>query len=206
MSKHARPDHPIHDLLARRWSPYAFDDRPVSAEDALSLFEAARWAASSYNEQPWRFIAALRTDAAAFEKVLSCLVEANRQWAQHAGLLALGVIRTTFSRNDKPNRVALHDLGLAAANLTFEATARGLYVHQMAGIDPDAARRLFHVPEGHEVATAIAVGYRTPDSRLSGELRERETSPRARKALREFVFGDDWNEPAAFVPVRVSGT
>ncbi len=199
MSKHAKPDHPIHDLLSRRWSPYAFDDRPVSKEDALALFEAARWAASSYNEQPWRFIAALRTDKAAFDRVLSCLVEANQQWAQHVGLLALGVISTTFSRNGKPNRVALHDLGLAAANLTVEATARGLYVHQMAGIDADKARATFGVPEGFEVCTAIAVGYRVPDDQLPGEMRESETAARPRRALKDFVFDGRWEQPAAFV-------
>lgn len=199
MSKTAKPDHPIHDLIARRWSPYAFDDRPVDAQDARAIFEAARWAASSYNEQPWRYIVALRTDKAAFDKVLSCLVEANQQWAQHVGLLALGVISTTFSRNGKPNRVALHDLGLAAANLTFEATARGLHVHQMAGIEPEKAKKLYNIPDGFEVCTAIAVGYRTPDDKLTGEMRERETSERPRKQLAQFVFDGAWEQPAAFV-------
>jgi len=205
MSKQAQPDHPIHDLLARRWSPYAFDGRSVSREDALALFEAARWAASSYNEQPWRFIIALSSDKPAFDQVLSCLVEANQQWAQRTGLLALGVISTSFARNGKPNRVALHDLGLAAANLTLEATARGLSVHQMAGIDPDRARQVFGVPQGFEVATAIAVGYRTPPEQLSGELRERETAPRSRKPLREIVFGEEWDRPAPFLDAALSG-
>lgn len=199
MSKHARTDHPIHDLLAQRWSPYAFDGRSVTPDDARALFEAARWAASSYNEQPWRFIVALRDDGEGFNQVLSCLVEANRQWAQHAGLLALTAIRTTFARNNKPNRVALHDLGLAAANLTLEATARGLHVHQMAGIEPDRAREVFSVPDGFEIATAIAVGYRTPAEQLQGELRDRETAPRTRRSLPEFVFGGQWDRPADFL-------
>ncbi len=199
MSKHARTDHPIHDLLAQRWSPYAFDGRSVTPDDARAIFEAARWAASSYNEQPWRFIVALRDDGEGFNQVLSCLVEANRQWAQHAGLLALTAIRTTFARNNKPNRVALHDLGLAAANLTLEATARGLHVHQMAGIEPDRAREVFSVPDGFEIATAIAVGYRTPAEQLQGELRDRETAPRTRRSLPEFVFGGQWDRPADFL-------
>lgn len=199
MSKHARTDHPIHDLLAQRWSPYAFDGRSVTPDDARALFEAARWAASSYNEQPWRFIVARRDDGEGFNQVLSCLVEANRQWAQHAGLLALTAIRTTFARNNKPNRVALHDLGLAAANLTIEATARGLHVHQMAGIEPDRAREVFSVPDGFEIATAIAVGYRTPAEQLQGELRDRETAPRTRRSLPEFVFGGQWDRPADFL-------
>ncbi len=199
MTKIAQPDHPIHDLLTRRWSPYAFDDRPVSKDDALALFEAARWAASSYNEQPWRFVAALRTNREGFERILSCLLEANQQWARHAGLLALGCIRTTFSRNGKPNRVALHDLGLAAASLTFEATARGLYVHQMAGVDLDKARQTFNVPDGFEVATGIAVGYRKPEEQITGDYRERDTAARPRKPLHEFVFDGDWESPAAFL-------
>lgn len=199
MSKHARTDHPIHDLLAQRWSPYAFDGRSVTPDDARAIFEAARWAASSYNEQPWRFIVALRDDGEGFNQVLSCLVEANRQWAQHAGLLALTAIRTTFARNNKPNRVALHDLGLAAANLTLEATARGLHVHQMAGIEPDRAREVYSVPDGFEIATAIAVGYRTPAEQLQGELRDRETAPRTRRSLPEFVFGGQWDRPADFL-------
>lgn len=199
MSKHARTDHPIHDLLAQRWSPYAFDGRSVTPDDARAIFEAARWAASSYNEQPWRFIVALRDDGEGFNQVLSCLVEANRQWAQHAGLLALTAIRTTFARSNKPNRVALHDLGLAAANLTLEATARGLHVHQMAGIEPDRAREVFSVPDGFEIATAIAVGYRTPAEQLQGELRDRETAPRTRRSLPEFVFGGQWDRPADFL-------
>lgn len=199
MSKRAQTDHPIHDLLAQRWSPYAFDGRSVSPDDARALFEAARWAASSYNEQPWRFLVARRDDAIEFDRILSCLVEANRQWAQHAGLLALTAIRTTFARNNKPNRVALHDLGLAAANLTLEATARGLHVHQMAGIEPDRAREVFGVPEGFEVQTAIAVGYRKPAEQLHGELRERETSPRTRRPLSELVFSGQWEQPAEFL-------
>ena len=108
--KHASPDHPIHELLSRRWSPYAFADRDVAEEDLRSLFEAARWAASSYNEQPWSFVVATRRDPDAFERALSCLVEGNREWARHAPVLALGIVRESFSRNGRPNAAARHDL------------------------------------------------------------------------------------------------
>src|SRR3954449_10659023 len=101
--KDARPDHPIHELLAKRWSPYAFADRPVSEEDLRSLFEAARWAASSYNEQPWSYIVATKADPEGFERLLSCLVEGNRTWAQAAPVLALGCTRLDFARNGQPN-------------------------------------------------------------------------------------------------------
>jgi nitroreductase len=112
--KQASPDHPIHELIARRWSPYAFADRPVPEDDLRSLFEAARWAASSYNEQPWSYIVATKADPAGFERLLSCLVEGNRAWAEAAPVLALGCTSLTFARNGKPNAAAVHDLGLTA--------------------------------------------------------------------------------------------
>ena len=118
MSRKADPDHPVHNLIAVRWSPYGFSDRSVSDDDLRSLFEAVRWAASSYNEQPWRFIVARREDDAHFERVLSCLVEGNQSWARLAPVLALTAVSLSFSRNDKPNAAAVHDMGLAAGNLT----------------------------------------------------------------------------------------
>lgn len=145
--KHATPDHPIHELLASRWSPYAFAERPVSDDDLRSLFEAARWAASSYNEQPWSYIVATKSNPAEFERLLSCLVEGNQPWAKAAPVLALGCTNLHFARNNKPNAAAIHDLGLASATLTIEATARGLSVHQMIGILPDKARELYGIPE-----------------------------------------------------------
>src|SRR5215467_11266332 len=129
--KQASPDHPIHELIAKRWSPYAFSDRTVSDDDLKSLFEAARWAASSYNEQPWRYIVATKANAAEFERLLSCLLEGNQAWARAAPVLALGCTSLRFALNGKPNAAAAHDLGLASASLTFEATSRGLFVHQM---------------------------------------------------------------------------
>src|SRR5687768_11727110 len=127
--KQAAPDHPVHELVRKRWSPYGFSERRVSPEDLRSLFEAARWAASSYNEQPWSYVLATKDDPAEFDKLLSCLVESNQAWAKSAPVLALGCTSLNFKKNGKPNGAAIHDLGLAAGNVCFEATARGLYVH-----------------------------------------------------------------------------
>lgn len=196
MIKHATPDHPVHDLIARRWSPYGFDGRPVAREDVCALFEAARWAASSFNEQPWRYIVAVREDAAEFERLLSCLTAGNRSWAGSAPVLALGAARLNFTRNEVPNAVALHDLGLASGNLSVEATARGLHVHQMRGILPDLAREIYGVPAGFEVVTALAIGYAAPAEELAPPLRERDLSPRSRRPLGESVFSGAWGEAA----------
>jgi nitroreductase len=194
--KRATPDHPIHDLLASRWSPYGFADRAVRQEDLRSLFEAARWAASSMNEQPWRFIIATRDDADAFQRMLSCLVEGNREWAARVPVLVLTAARRTFARNDKPNDTSWHDLGLAAASLTLEATSRGLAVHQMRGILPERAREAYGIPDDFDVVTAIAIGYAAPSENLPDKLRGRDERPRGRKPLAELVFADEWGAPA----------
>src|SRR5215475_11550153 len=121
MIKRAETDHPINDLTAKRWSPYCFSKSKVSRKDLYSLFEAARWAASSYNEQPWSYIVATRDDRPGFERLLSCLVEGNQAWAKAAPVLALGCTSLLFARNGQPNAAALHDLGLASGNLALEA-------------------------------------------------------------------------------------
>ena len=197
--KRAKPDHPIHELLAARWSPYAFADRPVAENDLRSLFEAARWAASSYNEQPWSYIIATRDDPQQFQRVLSCLVEGNQAWAKDVPVLALAIVTHRFNLNNKENKAAVHDLGLAAGNLVVEATARGLVVHQMIGILPDKARETFQIPEGSEAWTGLAIGYPGDPNTLPDKLKERDLAPRQRKPLREFVFGEKWGEAAPLV-------
>jgi nitroreductase len=196
MIKRAETDHPINDLTAKRWSPYCFSNNKVSREDLCSLFEAARWAASSYNEQPWSYIVATREDHEEFERLLSCLVEGNQRWAASAPVLVLGIASLNFSRNGKPNRAAIHDLGQASANLVLEATARGLYVHQMIGILPDKAREVYAIPEGHEPMTAIAVGYPGDPKDFPDELQQRDANRRPRKPLKEFLFGAKWGNPS----------
>ena len=199
MRKPAPADRPIHPLLAERWSPYAFTDKGVDEADLLALFEAARWAASSYNEQPWRFIVTRREDTAAFEKVLSCLVPFNQGWARHAPVLALGLVQTLRPGDGSPNAAAQHDLGLAAASLTVEATHRGLSVHQMSGIVADRIRKIWTLPDDVLPLTALAIGRATPVEAAPEDMRDRQARPRERRRLPEFVFGELWGEPAAFL-------
>ncbi len=187
--KQATPNHPIHELLASRWSPYGFADRAVLDADLRSLFEAARWAPSSYNEQPWTYIVATKANPAEFERLLSCLVEGNQAWAKAAPVLALGCTSLNFVRNGKPNAAAVHDLGLASASLVLEATARGLFVHQMIGILPDKARELYHIPEDVQPKTGLAIGYAGDPNSLPDTYKQRDLAPRSRKKLDEFVFG-----------------
>ncbi len=196
-TKTALTDHPIHPLIAGRWSPYAFGAKSVADDDIRSLFEAARWAASSYNEQPWHYIVAKLEDSDEFAKLLSTLVEPNRAWAKSAPILALGVISQNFKRNGKPNKAAVHDLGLASATLTLEATSRGLVVHQMIGILPDRARELYSIPSDAEALTGLAIGYAAKPGVGPDELVKRDSGERTRRTLSEFVFGGTWGRSAA---------
>jgi nitroreductase len=192
----AKTDHPVNSLIASRWSPYAFTNRLVSRADLLSLFEAARWAPSSYNEQPWSFILATRDNPDDFQKMISCLVEANQTWAQHAAALAISVASLNFTRNGRANAAALHDIGLAVANLTLEATARGISVHQMIGILPDRACDVYGIPEGQRPLTAFAIGYAGSPASLSEEMRVRDQERRGRKPLSEFLYEGSWEKRA----------
>jgi nitroreductase len=198
-TKHASPDYPIHALLAQRWSPYAFEDRPVARADLRSMFEAARWAASSYNEQPWTYFVATRENPVEFERLLSCLVLPNQAWAKAAPVLVLCVASSKFAKNRQDNRAAVHDLGLASANIVTEATARGLSVHQMIGILPEKARELYHIPQHFEAWTAMAIGYAATAGALTDELHERDRAPRTRKPVGEFVFERSWGKTAALM-------
>ena len=184
--------HPVHDLIRRRWSPRAFADRPVEQDKLLSLLEAARWSPSSNNEQPWHFIVATKEDPEEFDRLLACLVEGNQRWAKAAPVLMLSVASTVFSRNDKPNRHALHDVGQAAAYLTAQATALGLFVHQMAGFHADKARETYDIPKSAEPVAAVAIGYLGDPTTLPDDLRQREGVFSARKPLEHFVFRGAW--------------
>jgi len=199
MEKPAETQYPIHDLLRRRWSPRAFSDRRVDPAIMRSLLEAARWAPSSYNEQPWSFIVATKDDPVEFGRLLSCLVEGNIQWAQHAPVLMVSVARLSFEDDGKPNRHAFHDVGLAVANLIVQATALGLVVHQMAGIFPDKIRELYGIPEGYEAVAGIALGYPGDPQSLPEGLRKRELAPRERKPMTEFVFSGRWGQTSPIV-------
>lgn len=197
--KHASPDHPVLAPIAERWSPYVYDERPVEQEKLLSCLEAARWAESSYNEQPWIFFLAERTNHVEFERALECLVEANQFWAKHAGVLIMTAISRTFQKNGSPNRVAEHDLGIAAAHFALQAAALGLQAHQMAGVNLAKTRQTYNIPGGYDPMTAIALGYAgPPPGGADPQLAPRDESPRSRKPLSEFVFTGGWGKPTAF--------
>ena len=200
MEKPAPVVHPIHDLLRRRWSPRTFASKPVSPETLRSLFEAARWAASCFNDQPWAYVVATKDDPENFEKMLGVLVEGNAVWARQAPVLMLSLARLNFAHNSKPNRHAFHDVGAASASLTCEATARGLAVHQMGGFYVDKAREVFSIPPDWEPVAAIALGY--PVDNLDAtppELREREFAPRQRKPIEEFVMTGNFGRISSLV-------
>jgi nitroreductase len=199
VEKPAETTNPVHDLIKRRWSPRSFADKAVESAVLRSLLEAARWAPSSNNEQPWFYIVATKEEPAEFERLLNCLVESNQTWARHAPVLMLSVARLVFNKNGQLNRHALHDVGQAAAHLALEATARGLGVHQMAGILPEKARELFAIPAGFEVVAGMAVGYPGDPEALPEKLKEREVAPRFRKPLVSFVFAGKWGQTAPVV-------
>ncbi|HUC53184.1 MAG TPA: nitroreductase family protein [Candidatus Cybelea sp.] len=198
MHKTAQNDFPVHDLIRERWSPRAFADKPVPPDVLRSLFEAARWAASSYNDQPWSYLLATKDDHLNFSKMLSVLMDMNAAWAKHAPVLVISVARKHFKHNGAPNRVALHDVGAANAQLTMEATSRGLVVHQMAGFHQDKAREVFGIPDGWEPVSAMAIGYPGDPETLPEQLRTPELAPRTRKPLSEFVMTGHWSHTAPF--------
>jgi len=197
MQKMAETQAPIHELIGRRWSPRAFSDRPVEPDKLLSLFEAARWAASASNEQPWAFLVATRQDSKNYEEMLNVLVDSNRSWANKAPVLIQTFAHTRFEKDGRSNRHAFYDLGQAAANLSLQATALGLMTHQMAGFNVEASREHFAVPDGWEPVSMIALGYPGDPESLTEKLREREIAQRRRKPLESFIFSGAWGHPAS---------
>lgn len=180
---------PIEDSLARRWSPCSFRDESLTRDQVGSLFEAARWSASSFNDQPWRFIYALRAENPAdFACILSTLMEGNQMWAGQASLLAVVCASMTSSRTGKENSKAVYDTGQAVANLCTQATAMGLHVHQMGGFSAERARAELQVPEDWQPVVALAVGHRGAPEDLDPQLQQREFSTRERLPLGRIVF------------------
>jgi nitroreductase len=202
MKKPAETTYPIEPLLRQRWSPRAFAERPVEIDKLLSLWEAARWSASCANQQPWYFIVATKDDQAGYARMLSCLRENNQLWASQAPVLMVSVAKLSFDANGQPNRYAFHDVGLAVANLVVQATALGLYVHQMAGFYPDKVRGLYGVPADFEPVAGIVLGYPGDPSTLPEDLRQRELVPRTRKPCESFVFQGAWGETSPLVQPR----
>lgn len=196
MEKPAAVEHPVHELIRRRWSPRAFARRRVEADDLRSVLEVARWAPSCFNDQPWFYLLATQDQEGDFAQLLDCLVEKNQRWAKAAPVLMISVARQVFAHNGKPHPTWQHDVGLASATLTFEALSRGLFVHQMAGIDREKIKQVYNIPAQHEPVAGLAVGYPGNPDDLPEEFRDKEKEPRTRKGLREFVFSKMWGQTA----------
>ncbi len=193
--KKAPPVEGVLPAIHERWSPRSFAEREVSPEALKKVFEAARWAASSFNEQPWRYLVGRRGDST-WQRIFAALVHPNQRWAQSAPVLILGVARTHFSHNETENRFAMYDLGAASSYLILEAAALGLAAHQMGGFDPDAARKAFAIPGEYAIGAVIALGYQGEPAALGdAALIEREIAARTRKPLDQIVFSE-WGKAA----------
>lgn len=182
----------IHDLLRRRRSTRAFQTRPVEREKLQRLFEAARWAPSSSNEQPWRFIVATQDRPEEFSALLSTLGEGNRVWAQYAPVLVISVAKK-LKGDGRDNRHAFYDVGQAVTSLILQAVEEGLLARQLGGFSPDKAREALNIPEGYEAVSVIALGYPGDPASLPEEVLVKEKTPRTRKPLSEIVFGGAWD-------------
>lgn len=194
MEKKARTNYPINDLLVRRWSPRSFSPKIPGKEIVLSLFEAARWAPSCFNEQPWSFIFATKEDPDEFQALLDCLSPKNAKWASRAPVLVAAVASEKFASTGEKNPMALHDVGMAVENLLLEATSKGLFAHPTAGFDGDKVIRTYSVPEGHRPVVIVALGYSGETGDLPEDLREAETSQRDRKPIYEFTYRRTWGD------------
>jgi nitroreductase len=188
-TKHGTTELPVEDLILRRWSPRAFAAKAVSDIDIATVFTAASWAASSYNEQPWRFLVG-RSGDETWNKIFRSLTPANQSWTKAAPVLYVAVAKHSFSHNGSPNRVAVHDVGSACATLSLQATALGLHTHGMAGFDPEALRSSFGIPDDYDPISCWALGYLGDPDSLPENYRNSERQPRTRKPLDTFVFSE----------------
>jgi nitroreductase len=178
----------VHEIIARRWSPRSYAPRTIEPEKVRAIFEAARWSASCFNEQPWRFVIATRDNPAEFARLLGLLVEKNQAWAKDAGLLGITTGKRTFTANGSPDRFHMHDAGMALKSIMLQSTAMGLQAHGMAGFDAHRARTEFAIPDDFEVGAAFVVGY------VEGPFNPPET--RTRHSLSNQVFTGTWGTPA----------
>lgn len=185
--KIAPTQYPVIEPIKARWSARSFEPRPIAEDDLMALFEAAAWAPSSVNEQPWRFAYAHRGESA-FSQFASCLSGGNLAWAGGAAVLVAVVAKSRMSANDHLNMYALHDTGMATANLFIQATAMGIQGHIMGGFDRAKARALFNIPEGYEPVTFLALGYPGDPDALEEPFHTRELTPRTRRSLDQTAF------------------
>lgn len=178
---------PVIDLIKNRWSARAFSEQNLTSEQVLTLIEAASWAPSSMNEQPWRYRYALR-GTAGFEQMWQCLLPGNQPWAKNAAALLLCVAKKNFARNGNPNRHAMHDTGMANAFLMLQATSMGIYGHIMAGYDPIKLKETLSPADDEEAVCIIALGLLGEPEQLDEPFRTREITPRSRREVEEFVL------------------
>lgn len=184
----------IHDLIQARWSPRAFDSgRLVTHDDLLALLEAARWAPSCFNDQPWRFIVCDKaSDETGWQNAFATLAEKNRRWAKNAPVLILSVAMENFNHNGQPNRWAMYDTGAASVSLCLQATAMGMCVHQMGGFDAEKAREAFNLPGDCRPMAMMAVGYQAEVDVLDDDFKEAELATRSRAELNERFYAGQW--------------
>jgi nitroreductase len=187
---HAPTTHPVHELIRKRWSPRSYAATPVAPVTLNQVFEAASWAFSAMNAQPWQYIYAHKADAEAFQNILDTLLPGNQPWAKSAPVLIIALAKTNFD-NGQPNGAALHDLGAANATLFLEATALGLHGHVMGGFDKEKVRRDFNLSEGLEPAVVLALGYLGEAEQLEEPFLSREKAARTRKPVAEFAFQNE---------------
>ncbi len=192
MIKQANTQYPVDELIKQRWSPRSFSDKKVPRETILTLFEAASWSASSRNEQPWRFIYGLKDEDESYQKIFETLIVWNQKWAKSAPVLVIAVAKMNSDYHNKPNDYALYDLGQATATMAVQASADGIYMHQMGGFDSDMAHELFKIPEGYKAVAAIAIGYLGKPEELPEDMQELETKERTRLPLDKIVFTNEF--------------
>ena len=187
---------PIHELLARRWSPRAYDvNRTVSREQLAALLEAARWAPSCNGDEPWRYlIFERRRDPEGWQKAFDCLSDSNKKWVRNVPVLLLSCAGSTFEHSGKPNRYGQHDTGAASVCLALQGAAMGLAVHQMGGYDAQKARAAFQIPDAYTPMAMIAVGYQASPDVLDEETKAKELRPRSRKPLETHFFEGGWGK------------
>ncbi|MDR5784648.1 nitroreductase family protein [Caballeronia sp. LZ065] len=192
----APADTAIHPLIAGRWSPRAYADRPVGHAEVMSLLEAARWAPSAFNAQPWRFVVFEKAvDSAAFERAFGTLISFNQSWNTHAQVL-IAVLADTLTSKGAENPSASYDAGAAAMALLLQASAQGLAAHAMSGLDADAFRAAFALPARFKVLSMISVAHHGDAQSLPAALAEREHAPRARLPLGQIAQFGGWLETA----------
>jgi nitroreductase len=196
MEKPAITQYEIHPILKNRWSPRSFTNRPVPKESLQRILEAARWTPSSFNEQPWRFIVGIKGEKT-WDMIYETLVEFNQKWAKLAPVLIMSVGSKILSKNDKPNKMYIYDVGQSVSYITFQAMHEGLRVHQMGGFSAEKAIELFNIPNDFQPLTVIAIGYQGDPELLDNDLKKTEIGARSRKELKVLVYDEKFGNTSA---------